>query len=115
MVNRLILNLRSLARDDEEKNMESRTDIFFRDVYVQSHQGSAVGSDAVAGLSRGSFLASFIGNLGAPLEVDGDSEDNEDYHDEGDIGQLNDQDSRRTGSLVTFEDGEVEIWSAKEV
>ena len=61
LVNRLVLNLRSLDRSmDASKLSDIKTDVFFRQAY-----GTQRNQDR-------SFMATILGNIGEPLRVDDD-------------------------------------------
>ena len=73
------MNLRSQAQIDKVNTERSSIDtIFFGNVHPQSHREHTIGGRVHDVASHGpeSFLTSFIGNLGAPLDVhDEESED----------------------------------------
>ena len=67
LTNRLILNLRTHDRSSNPSNPTTKTDIFFQQVY---------GGSRIAGGFQ-SAIDSVLGNIGAPLRVDVDPEEDE--------------------------------------
>ena len=64
LANRLMLNLRHLARPESPSELESKVDLFFRRAYGKLHSPD----------EPLSIMDTILGNIGEPLRVDDESD-----------------------------------------